>query len=105
MGVTHYACMQVLELPAVDDMAGDSLMDAPLSEFLADSVTAVRLAAAINAEFGRGAGAANRLPPTALLAPDATLASVAALMSTAEGGQEGHGRRRILLKGGWMYIM
>ena len=74
--------------PGVDSSPGDwTLSSLPLSDWLADSITAVRLAACINAEFGRASGDSSRLLPSALLDPAATLEHVCAhMISTPTDG-------------------
>jgi len=63
-----------LPIPGMDFIPGDGTVSSTLlSDSMADSITAVRLAAAINAEFGRGGGDPLRVRPSALLEPAATL--------------------------------
>ena len=63
-----------LPIPGMDFIPGDGTVSSTLlSDWMADSITAVRLAAAINAEFGRGGGDPLRVRPSALLEPAATL--------------------------------
>lgn len=83
------AASMVLPLPppeadsSPDD--GEDLSSILLPNWLGDSITAVRLAAAINAEFGRGGtGDPSRLRPSALLEPAATLDQICRYMTGKE---------------------
>jgi thioester reductase-like protein len=72
------AASLVLTLPPALDTELSTLL---LSDWMADSVTAVRLASAINTEFGRNARDPSRLRPSVLLDPAATLAGVCERMT------------------------
>ncbi len=78
------AASVVLPLPPLggDSSPGDwTLSSMLLSDWLPDSIAAVRLAASINAEFGRGSGDGSRLLPSALLDPAATLEHICTHMT------------------------